>query len=349
MAGDWIKMRTALMTDPKVDAIARELEASLDVGCRLLKSSEGVMSAFVTCDVMRDVTVSRLLVLWAAANEHTKDDSISNVDLAYIDRIAGLPGFGEAMQNVGWLVYDAESRTITLENFSEYNKSRSARSAGAKSGAERQAALRARRKAEAEALALVRDGKSDVTRDVTSDRREDKRREDKENKHTGKSSTVPRAEDAVCVGLPEIPPRVGAELAYRAKQAVEAIGAHGIEVAQGHPHLQAMLVDGVTVDELSSAARIARTKGKGFQYLCGIITNQRNAQMPSLASSMPTPTSARVWDDVRSVVEAQGVRLGIGLWDEGAASVGRGEQWPAYRAKVRAAFDAEIDQVEGVQ
>lgn len=347
MAGDWIKMRTALMTDPKVNRIARELETSEDVGRQLLVTHEGVMSSCVTRNVMRHVTVSCLLLVWGAANEHTKEGVFYNADLSDIDDIVGMPGFGAAMQHVGWLAYDPDGNTVTLENFSEYNKSGARRSAGARTNAERQADYRARKRAQA--MAGQGDLLGDVTRVVTSNRREEKSREDKENTHTGKSSTVPRAEDAVCGGLPGVAPKIGPELALRAREAAQAMAAHGVKVAEGHPLLQALLQQDVTVDELADAARIAGGKGKGFDYVQGIISRQRSDATKVTPAASTSEPQGRRWGDSRAAVEAHGERLGLGRWDEAAASVGKGPQWPVYLSRVKAAFDAETAVVEGVE
>lgn len=46
----------------------------------------------------------------------------------------------------------------------------------------------------------------------------------------------------------------------------------------------------------------------------------------------PTDSGEQVMDpDSRAAVEAEGVRLGVGNWDDEA------EQWPAYKARVREA------------
>ena len=171
MAGDWIKMRTSLLTNPKVNGIARILEGSSEVSAALTTGFSGGMSEIVTRNVMRHVTVSSLLVVWGAANEHTRDGIFANADLSDIDDMVGIPGFGAAMESVGWLVYDEQNNAVTLPNFEEYNTSGSSRSAGAKSAAQRQKEYRDRKRAG------VTEG--DVTRDVTRDRREEKRREEK--------------------------------------------------------------------------------------------------------------------------------------------------------------------------
>ena len=169
MAGDWIKMRPSLLTSPKVNGIARELESSADVTRALSTGYSGDMSEIVTRNVMRYVTVTSLLCVWGAANEHTSAGVFVNADLSDIDDIAGIPGFGAAMVSVGWAIFDEESMTVTLPNFNEYNNSARERSSA---GAERQRRYR-------EKKASSRDAASDVTRDVTVTEREEKRREEK--------------------------------------------------------------------------------------------------------------------------------------------------------------------------
>lgn len=172
MAGDWIKMRTSLLTNPKVNGIAKALETETSVGKALGNNGNIPMSRLVTRNVMRHVTVSSLLVVWGAANEHTKDGVFQNSELEDLDDMTGIPFFGAAMELVGWAVYNEEEKTVTLPNFNEYNTSGSERSAGAKTGAERQKEYRERLKAS------NRDVTSDVTSDVTDNRREEKRREE---------------------------------------------------------------------------------------------------------------------------------------------------------------------------
>ena len=169
MAGDWIKMRPALLSSPKVNGIARFLEDNQGVARALSTGPSASMNEIVTRNVMRYVTVSSLLCVWGAANEHTSDGVFHNADLSDLDDIAGIPGFGEAMESVGWAISDPSESTVTLPNFEEYN------TCGKSRGAERQKRYRDRQKAQ----------KSDVTRDVTPLHREEKRRE--ESKTTAQS------------------------------------------------------------------------------------------------------------------------------------------------------------------
>lgn len=188
MAGDWIKMRPSLLTNPKVNGIARILEESRDVGRVLSSGFNGPMFEIVSRNVMRYVTVSSLLVIWGAANEHTRDGVFKNADLSDIDDMVGIPGFGLAMEAVGWLVYDENESSVCLPNFNEYNTVAASRSASAKSGAERQRAYRERKKGK------ERYENSDVTSDVTSDRREEKRRDISPSLRSGDSADAPASE-----------------------------------------------------------------------------------------------------------------------------------------------------------
>lgn len=170
MAGDWIKMRPSLLTSPKVNGIARLLESDREVSGALSTGYAGDMNEIVTRNVMRHVTVSSLLIIWGAANEHTDNGVFKNADLSDISDMVGIPGFGEAMESVGWAKYDPEDNTVTLPNFNEYNTSGASRSAGAKTSAQRQKEYRDRKKQQNSCVT------SDVTSDVTSNRREEKRR-----------------------------------------------------------------------------------------------------------------------------------------------------------------------------
>lgn len=188
MAGDWIKMRVNLVSHPKVLAIAEILSSNGDY------QEWSTMAGFVpaiggsrddyerdfqaSLRVTRYVTVCALLRFWGYANEHAKDEFIGSLRLHDIDDVVQVPGFGAALQAIGWAEYDSERRGLALPNFNEYNTSGNERSAGAKSAAQRQKEYRERKKSlESD---VTRDGESDVT----SNRREEKRREEKKDKET---------------------------------------------------------------------------------------------------------------------------------------------------------------------
>ncbi len=166
MAGDWIKMRPSLLTSPKVNGIARILEASPAVACALTTGFRGPLSEVVTRNVMRNVTVASLLVIWGAANEHTEDGIFRNADLSDLDDIVGIPGFGSAMASVGWAEFHPHEGCVSLPNFAEYNTC--GRDRAKEKNAERQRRFREKHNAE-----------SNVTNNVTNNDREEKRREEK--------------------------------------------------------------------------------------------------------------------------------------------------------------------------
>lgn len=164
--------------------IADIIGSSRDIGRRLSTGYNGALEELVTRDVTRDVTLSALLRVWCATNEHTEDGVWHMSTLDTLDNAAGIVGFGEAMAAVEWAIYDEQNHTVTLPNFTEYNApaKHSARSTGAK----RQAKYRDKIKAESNAS---RNAQRDVTSDVTSDVREEKRRE--ENKELGGNAAPP--------------------------------------------------------------------------------------------------------------------------------------------------------------
>lgn len=103
MAGDWIKMRTDLATDPAVIAIADD--TGLD----------------------EDSVVGKLHRLWSWADQQTEDGNARGnakgnargVTEKWIDRYLGAQGFARAMASAGWLeIYDDG---IVFPDFQKHN------------------------------------------------------------------------------------------------------------------------------------------------------------------------------------------------------------------------------------
>ena len=108
MAGDWIKMRAALTTCPKVAAMARAISLTDEfVG--------------LSRHAMRLLVVGGLHAVWAAVNEHTSDGVMANAYPEDVDDIAGIDGFGSAMRSAGWLEVDEAAQTLTFPNFGQWN------------------------------------------------------------------------------------------------------------------------------------------------------------------------------------------------------------------------------------
>jgi hypothetical protein len=108
VAGDWIKMRAALTTCPKVAAMARAIGLA-DEFSGLSRHS------------MRLLVVGGLHAVWAAVNEHTADGVMANAYPEDLDDIAGIDGFGLAMKSAGWLEVDEAAQTLTFPNFGQWN------------------------------------------------------------------------------------------------------------------------------------------------------------------------------------------------------------------------------------
>ena len=95
MAGDWIKMRTALAEDPAVISIASKL------------------------DMEEFAVVGRLHQLWSWADHQSRDGHASGVTQKWVDRYLERDGFAAALVEVGWLIIDDTG--ITLPNFDRHN------------------------------------------------------------------------------------------------------------------------------------------------------------------------------------------------------------------------------------
>lgn len=95
MAGDWIKMRTALADDPAVIAMADRL--GLD----------------------EFSVVGRLHHLWSWADSQSRDGHAVGVTVRWLNRYVQCDGFAEALTHVGWLVIDGEG--IRFPNFDRHN------------------------------------------------------------------------------------------------------------------------------------------------------------------------------------------------------------------------------------
>jgi len=123
----WIKLRESIHTDPRVLTMAGLLAKSAvsyivhTENCRDLLGETAHVTRYVTRNVLRDVTVAGLSRVWIAANIHTTDGTFRYCTLEHLDTLSGIPGFGQAMQAVGWAVYDANAGTVTLPAFTQHN------------------------------------------------------------------------------------------------------------------------------------------------------------------------------------------------------------------------------------
>lgn len=275
MAGDWIKMRAALCTDPRVLRLAEIIGACPKAGRRL--SADGAvvtLDQLVTRDVTRDITVASLLRVWGATNDHTRDGVWKYSTPATLDTAAGVPGFGEAMVQVGWAIYDAEARVVTLPNFLEYNapsKGGARKKGGAadderSAAAKRQAEYRARKKlqeggndlAAAVTGDVTHNGNGDATGDGNARPREEERREetgDRDSAGAPRPGMTPIG--AVCIAL-------------------KAAGVTPTSINPSHPMLATLVEAGATPEEFADAAKsVAGKADNAFAYILTVVANRR--------------------------------------------------------------------------
>ena len=95
MAGNWIKMRVNLSSDPAVIKVSRLLD------CSEFK------------------VVGLLHWLWSWADTHTEDGHAVGIDCVWINRQTGTENFCEALVQVGWLSMTEDG--ITIPNFDAHN------------------------------------------------------------------------------------------------------------------------------------------------------------------------------------------------------------------------------------
>ena len=174
MAGDWIKMRSALTSCPKVAAIARAVGTADEF-------------AGLSRHAMRLLVVGGLHAVWSAVNEHTSDGVMANSSVDDIDDLTGIAGFGQAMQAVGWIESDEGAATLTFPNFEEWNTPAKDRTA-----AERMRKHREKHRVAQQTVTVTRNATVTVTPDKT--------RQEKRRIHTGCAGSDEQAASGFLAG-----------------------------------------------------------------------------------------------------------------------------------------------------
>jgi hypothetical protein len=152
MSGDWIKVETCLPEKPEVWHI---------------HDATGIDP---------DAIVGKLIKVWRWFDAHTNSGNAMFVSEELIDRLAGVPGFAQAMRHAGWL--DVDGPSITVPNFDRHN---------GKTSKER--ALTAKRVAQHKARTnAIGNGKYNDEVTSVALPREEKRREDTEAKSEAKAT-----------------------------------------------------------------------------------------------------------------------------------------------------------------
>jgi hypothetical protein len=103
MAGEWIKMRVALKSHPKVVRILSAIRPH-DVQTK--------------SDAFR--IVGGLHAVWTLFDTHSIDGELRGYTPEIMDEAIGWPGFSGAMMSVGWLEFDG-LETLTMPDFDEHN------------------------------------------------------------------------------------------------------------------------------------------------------------------------------------------------------------------------------------
>jgi len=265
--------------------------------------------------------VGRLQCLWSWADGQSRDGHASGVTQQWVDRKVQRDGFAQAMCDVGWLLVDNSG--LTFPNFDHHNGDTAKTRA---LGTKRKQKARATPPSHAGVPYSVRDA-SRSERDK-SETREEKRREDIE-----RPPNPPQAGDVV---------GVEGQSPSKAGTVCKAIRARGVaDVNPGNPELIALIAQGVVIETFEAAADTCAkaTPPKGFAYLLGIVKRQLG-EAAAIAAG-PKAASTALDPDSQLAIEAEGVRLGIGKWSGT-------EQFPAYKARVRAKQHAEHSAPAGV-
>ncbi len=145
MAGDWIKMRSDLITHPKVVRIMSALKA----------------------DKLR--VIGGLHAVWCLFDMHSSDGTLEGYSPEILDAHLGWPGFSAEMARIGWLEIKPDS--LATPRFDEHNGQSAKRRA--------QEAERKRLAREAETLSAL---EADEKRTREEKRREEEKNKEKKPK-----------------------------------------------------------------------------------------------------------------------------------------------------------------------
>lgn len=200
---NWIKMRSSLLTHPKVISMVNYLssdESFLRFVCddlAISTCSENLSYGYnirvtdlVTRSALRYVTVSGLLALWSSARMFSEGGILAGIRIEDLDEMAGIPGFGKAIEKAGWASYDDERKCVVLKDFTEWNDQDFKETP--KSNAERQKAFRDRKKIGSQVP---------VTNSNESNAREEKRREENNKPQTPFTHSLPETLEAKAAHL----------------------------------------------------------------------------------------------------------------------------------------------------
>jgi hypothetical protein len=99
MAGDWIKVEHATLEKPEVALFAELLNVPVAHGIGLL------------------------VEFWVWLDRNSRNGHVTHVTRLSIDTVMHTPGFGGALEAVGWLTFDNDARIAYVPNFDRHNSS----------------------------------------------------------------------------------------------------------------------------------------------------------------------------------------------------------------------------------
>lgn len=273
-----------------------------------LADDPAVISMAAKLGVEEFAVVGRLHKLWSWADRHSVDGHAVGVTQTWIDRHVACDGFAQAMMDAGWLSVDNSG--LIFPNFDRHN---------GESAKKRGLSTERTRKARSVTQSATQMSRSQRDTSVYQRREEKSNSSEIVDNQQGDAAASARA-------VFEKPKQPGA--AALAADAMRAAGLPG--VSDTNPALVAAVNAGLTAAELAAAAADAVAKGKGFPWaIAAAEGRRRDAQA---IGQQPLPAAAAIADpDSRASIEAAGERLGLGKWDQ------MREQWPQYRARVKAA------------
>jgi hypothetical protein len=262
MAGDWIKMKSALANEPEVRAIAKR--TGLDLFA----------------------VVGRLHAVWAYADSVTECGEIPYLDEGDIDKMVEHEGFADAMRQVGWL--EVRDASIVIPAFETHNgKSAKRRSQTAKRNSEW------RKKPDSKGTKRKRDASS-----VTSaSPREEKRREEK-NTHSAREPFAPQANRLIPFEGQELKATDAADLiAKRSKWPASNVDRAGLqqimvilgEMADGAMGPDAQADPVTTLGKSMNAYARTRLDADNPERFTKILSNWLKEQYPDLLAGSGVP------------------------------------------------------------
>lgn len=97
MSDSWIKMRTCLLTSPKVIRVS------------------------VALGIHPSAVCGACFAVWAIADTHSSNGRLPGYTYTVLDQLAGVPGLCRALETVGWAKEDADG--VTLPKYGTHNGS----------------------------------------------------------------------------------------------------------------------------------------------------------------------------------------------------------------------------------